>query len=116
MRSHDLTLIAAAAFLVVIGAAAGARAADLDVYRVIPALPTDGVPCESPEVQAFPSVWRGHFTGGYSHYLGPGHTIALDWRDETLCFPSRGTCGGHIAAMRRDFHRPEGYFTCLPIR
>lgn len=76
----------------------------------------EGLACEDPAVGAFPSVWQGHFTGGYSHALGPGLPVALDWRDETLCFPSRRACNGYMRVMRRDFHRPEGYFTCLPIR
>ena len=94
--------------------ATGAGAADLVVPG--PDLPVEGVPCESPVVQSFPSVWLGHFTGGYSHYLGEGGSIVLDWRDEKLCFPSDGSCKRYIKAMRRDFHRPEGYFTCLPLR
>ena len=93
-----------------------ARAADLDQYSVFPAAPTNGVACEGREAQAFPTVWLGHFTGGYSHYLGPGESVVLDWRDEKLCFPSRGSCNRYIASMRRAYHRPEGYFTCLPIR
>jgi hypothetical protein len=91
-----------------------ARAADHGVAQGV--VETEGVPCEAPIVQGFPSVWLGHFSGGYSHYLGPGESIVLDWRDEKLCFPSRGSCNRYISAMRRGFHRPEGYFTCLPIR
>ena len=96
-----------------LGACGPAGAADLGP-RVAP-LP-DGVPCDSPIVTRFPSVWLGHFSGGRSLYPGPGAAIALDWRDEKLCFPSRRTCGRFVSQMRRDFHRPEGYFTCLPIR
>ena len=91
-----------------------ASAADLIVPGV--AVPDRGVACEDPVVQAFSSVWLGHFTGGYSHYLGEGGPIVLDWRDEKLCFPSNRSCKHYIREMRRDFHRPEGYFTCLPIR
>ena len=79
-------------------------------------LPATGVACQDPIVQAFPSVWLGHFSGGYSHFLGEGGPIVLDWRDEKLCFPSNRSCNHYIAGMRRDFHRPEGYSTCLPIR
>lgn len=104
------------ATLATVAFALPAQAADLDRYGARPALPVDGVPCEDPEVQTFASVWLGHFTGGYSHYLGRGESIVLDWRDEKLCFPSRGTCNRYVSALRRDFHRPEGYFTCLPIR
>ncbi len=99
--------------------ASGAGAADLGVLSgTAPAvdLPSEGVACESPVVKAFPAVWLGHFTGGYSHYLGEGGPIVLDWRDEKLCFPSDRSCKRYISEMRRDFHRPEGYFTCLPIR
>ena len=89
-----------------------ARAADLGEAMALP----PGVPCESTVVQSFPSVWLGHFSGGRSFYPWPGSAIALDWRDEKLCFPSQSTCNRYVHAMRRDFHRPEGYFTCLPIR
>ncbi len=102
---------AAAVALLVAFAAAPVRAADLD-GGVIPAPLAEGLPCESPAVH----VWLGHFSGGYSHYLGPGQQIVLDYRDEKLCFPSQRSCNRYIAEMRRDFHRPEGYFTCLPIR
>ena len=93
---------------------APSQAADLGLARA--PLAAEGLPCESPEVKAYPSVWYGHFSGGYSHYLGPGESIVLDWRDEKLCFPTRGVCDRYMRVMRRDFHRPEGYFTCLPIR
>ena len=75
-----------------------------------------GVACDDPAVQGFPTVILGHFTGGYSHYVGEGGPIVLDWRDEKLCFPSNRSCNHYISEMRRDFHRPEGYFTCLPLR
>ena len=92
----------------------GASAADLVGPNGEP--PRVGVACEDPIVKAYPSVWLGHFAGGYSHYLGEGGPIVLDWRDEKLCFPSDRSCKHYISEMRRDFHRPEGYFTCLPIR
>ena len=101
----------------VLGAAASAapaQAADLGIARA--PLVAEGLPCEAPAVQAFDSVWYGHFSGGYSHYLGPGESIVLDWRDEKLCFPTKASCDRYMRVMRRDFHRPEGYFTCLPIR
>ena len=96
--------------------AAACSAADLRGYSRFPIPPADGVPCESPVAKGFDSVWLGHFSGGYSHYIGVGGPIVLDWRDEKLCFPSQRTCNRYMAEMRRDFHRPEGYFTCLPIR
>jgi hypothetical protein len=91
-----------------------ASAADLGVLRA--PIASNGVACESAEAQAFDSVWLGHFTGGYSHRLGAGLPIVLDWRDEKLCFSSRRSCDRYMNVMRRDFHHPEGYFTCLPIR
>ena len=75
-----------------------------------------GVSCDAPEVQSFPTVLLGHFTGGASAYAGPGSSILLDWRDEKLCFPSRKSCDRWIGGMRRDFHHPEGDYTCLTIR
>ena len=108
-----ISLVATSVLGLVIGTHA-VRAADLSGSPSN--APLVGVPCESPEVTVFPSVWLGHFSGGSSYYPGPGQSIVLDWRDEKLCFPTRGSCGRFIAAMRRDFHRPEGYFTCLPIR
>jgi hypothetical protein len=92
------------------GSAADLRAVDHAASVV------DGVDCEAPETAAFESVWLGHFSGGYSRHLGPGLPVVLDWRDEKLCFPSRHACDRYMSVMRREFHRPEGYFTCLPIR
>jgi len=108
-----LRSLGAVALIGMMGTMAPVRAADLGIAAAVPA---GGVPCEAPVVQTFESVWLGHFSGGYSHYLGPGESIVLDWRDEKLCFPTRASCNRHVLAMRRDFHRPEGYFTCLPIR
>jgi hypothetical protein len=93
-----------------------ARAADLAVSTPAGAAPSAGVDCDGDEVKAFGSVWLGHFSGGYSHRLAPGLPLVLDWRDEKLCFPSRGSCDRYIRVMRRQFHRPEGDFTCLPLR
>ena len=92
------------------------RAADAAGYRPFTAVPAEGLPCQDPAVKAFPAVWLGHFSGGYSHYAGPGSVIVLDWHDEKLCFPGRRACDRYIAEMRRDYHRPEGEYTCLPIR
>ena len=85
-------------------------------YRPFTAAPAAGLPCQDPAVRAFTSVWLGHFSGGTSHYAGPGSAIVLDWHDEKLCFPGRRACDHYIAEMRRDYHRPEGEYTCLPIR
>ncbi len=97
---------------------AGARpvaAADLDGAGFDGTV-SQGASCDAPEVQGFPGVWRGHFTGGASAYPGPGSSIFLDWRDEKRCFASRRSCDRWIGEMRRDFHHPEGYYTCLAIR
>ena len=91
------------------------HAADLAPYARQP-LATYGVACEGPEAQSFPSVYLGHFTGGASQYSGPGGSIFLDWRDEKLCFPTSRTGNRWVTSMRRDFHHPEGYYTCLTIR
>jgi hypothetical protein len=104
-----------AAALLLVVSAVPVRAADLDVYARR-SYATYGVACEGPEVQTFPSVYLGHFSGGASQYSGPGGSIFLDWRDEKLCFPTRRTCNRWVASMRRDFHHPEGYYTCLTIR
>ena len=110
-------LLASFGAALLVGAAAlPAAAADLGADRLAGELPSEGVPCGAPVVQSFPSVWQGRFQGGYSHYVGEGGPIVLDWRDERLCFPDRGSCRHYVADTRRDFHRPEGYFTCLPIR
>ena len=115
MRRWPAVLALASVFVSVGFAAAtsGAKAADLGIYSDAP---SEGVPCESAAAQSFDSVWLGHFTGGYSHHLGAGLPVVLDWRDEKLCFPSRHSCDRYMHVMRRDFHHPEGYFTCLPIR
>lgn len=106
---------AAAAAILLAVSAVPVRAADLDVY-MRPPLATYGVACEGPEVQSFPSVYLGHFTGGASQYSGTAGSILLDWHDEKLCFPTRRMCDRWVASMRRDFHHPEGYYTCLTIR
>lgn len=93
-----------------------ATAADIRAEQPVLDPPSEGVPCGAPVVRSFSAVWQGHFQGGYSHYVGVGGPIVLDWREERLCFPDQGSCRRYIADMRRDFHRPEGYFTCLPIR
>ena len=114
MGTRVLRPLAVVALLV--AASVPAHAADLGIGLPPGPLVSDGVPCGAPVVQTFDSVWQGHFSGGYSHYLGTGESIVLDWRDEKLCFASRRSCDRYVHAMRRDFHRPEGYFTCLSIR
>ena len=118
MFPQDPTKRLTLASLLIATAVAGVtptRAADLDRSSRAP-LATEGVDCAAPEVQTFPGVMLGHFEGGASVYTGPGGSILLDWRDERLCFPTRRSCERWVSAMRREFHHPEGYFTCLTIR
>jgi hypothetical protein len=114
-KSKARSAAVAAAFFVAGAAACPVRAADLDVV-VTPHYSTYGVDCQGPEAKSFESVWLGHFTGGESAYSGAGGSVLLDWHDDKLCFPSRRSCEQWVAGMHRDFHRPPGYFTCLPIR
>lgn len=61
------------------------------------------------------SVWLGHFSGGHPYQDAFGLTL-VDWLDEKVCFPSRSTCYAWVSHLRRAYHRPEGYWTCLLIR
>src|SRR5438105_3559943 len=61
------------------------------------------------------SVWLGHFSGGRPYKDVTGLTL-VDWLDEKVCFPSRRPCQDWIARLRRAYHRPEGYWTCLLLR
>ncbi len=84
---------------------------------------TVGVPCSigappwSPPVTAkilpWPSVWLGHFSGGRPDPVFYGQ---IDWRDEKVCFASKARCQAWIKDLRRAYHRPEGYWTCLLLR
>lgn len=84
---------------------------------------TVGVPCMigappwSPPVTAqtlpWPSVWLGHFSGGRPDPVFYGR---VDWRDEKVCFASRAQCQAWIKELRRAYHRPEGWWTCLLLR
>jgi hypothetical protein len=116
-NAFKLRNMAAAVLLasVSLSAAVPVRAADLDVYAA-PATVAVGVDCASPEAQSFSSVWLGHFAGGNSEYTGPGGRILLDWHDDKLCFPTKRSCDRWVYGMRREFHHPEGNFTCLTIR
>jgi hypothetical protein len=60
-------------------------------------------------------VWLGHFSGGRPYKDVTGLTL-IDWLDEKVCFPSRRPCQDWIARLRRAYHRPEGYWTCLLLR
>jgi hypothetical protein len=61
------------------------------------------------------SVWLGHFSGGRPYQDAFGLTL-VDWLDEKVCFPSQGACRAWVSHLRRAYHRPEGYWTCLVIR
>jgi hypothetical protein len=89
-------------------------------------LETPGVPCSvgapfwaPPEATAadlpWRSVWLGHFSGGRPYADGYGLTL-VDWKDEKVCFPSRQQCQAWVRGLRRAYHRPEGYWTCLLLR
>ncbi|MGA7384265.1 MAG: hypothetical protein WBW81_06120 [Methylocella sp.] len=73
-------------------------------------------PAATAEDLPWASVWLGHFSGG-RHFVVDGYgQILIDWRDDKVCFPSRQMCQAWIAALRRAYHRPEGYWTCLLLR
>ena len=101
-----------------------AAAADLAFYRPIEpygVVCTIGVPFAPPlptaETLPWARVWYGHFSGGRpvaDPYLY-GRTL-IDWQDDNVCFPSKRSCDHWIAHMRRWYHHPEGYWTCLPLR
>lgn len=85
-----------------------------------------GVPCAigqpvwappAPTAETLPwrSVWFGHFSGGRPYIDVYGRTL-VDWRDEKVCFASKSQCRAWIRDLRRAFHRPEGYWTCLLLR
>jgi hypothetical protein len=63
----------------------------------------------------WPSVWLGHFSGGRPFINDYGQYL-IDWRDERLCFALRRECQAWIRGMRRAYHRPEGFWTCLLLR
>ncbi len=102
------------AFGIALALAAPVRAADLD-YGVRTSAPFEGVAC-SQGMPPWPTVWRGHFSGGKSFYDRGVGEIALAWTDQQLCFPSRAHCNRWVQNLRRHFYRPEGYFTCLKLR
>ena len=103
-------------------------AADLDfVPPPATAYPESaGVPCSigapfwaplaaTASVLPWRSVWLGHFSGGREYDGATGKTL-VDWRDEKICFPSRQQCDTWISGLRKAYHRPEGYWTCLLLR
>jgi len=86
----------------------------------------EGVPCSigapfwaPPEATAavlpWRTVWLGHFSGGRPYTDATGLTL-VDWKDEKVCFPTRQHCQAWVRDLRRAYHRPEGYWTCLLLR
>jgi hypothetical protein len=109
-------LLFIAAFLVLCGAGHAARGdlASVGVACQVGA-PFWEPPAATAEDLPWASVWLGHFSGGRHFKDGNGQTF-IDWRDDKVCFPSRHECQAWIASLRRAYHRPEGYWTCLLLR
>lgn len=114
----------AGASLLWAGFAVAAQGADY-TYRPVPApVEVAGYPCDlgwnGEAYQLMPaywsSLWIGHFSGGVSQYDRGFGTVMLIWGDEKRCFPSRQACTAWVASLRRNFHHPEGEWTCLPLR
>ncbi len=74
-----------------------------------------GIACDA-SLLPWRSVWFGHFSGGRADYVGGDPQIALVWKDEKLCFPSRQECLSWQKAQHQLFHQLQGYWTCLRIR
>ncbi len=72
-------------------------------------------PAATAAILPWPSVWLGHFSGGRPYTDRLGQTL-VEWRDEKVCFPLRQQCQAWVRALRRAYHRPEGYWTCLILR
>jgi hypothetical protein len=111
-------LAATALTILAVSFTLSARAADFDGAGAL-AQPVDGVACPfedwGPAIDLpWASVWLGHFAGG--RFLRTAAGPLLDWRDQKMCFPSRLACDRWIQAQKAAFHRPEGDWTCLPIR
>lgn len=109
-------LLFIAAFLSFCGAgrAAAGESASVGVACQVGA-PFWAPPAATAEDLPWASVWLGHFSGGRHFEDGNGQTF-IDWRDDKVCFPSRQMCQAWIASLRRAYHRPEGYWTCLLLR
>jgi hypothetical protein len=73
-------------------------------------------PAATAEELPWPSVWLGHFSGGRP-YWDPYYDLTLiDWLDLKVCFPARRACEAWVNGLRRAYHQPEGYWTCLLLR
>ena len=90
-------------------------------YSENPGVPCSiGAPLWAPPVATaavlpWRSVWLGHFSGGRPYTDSHGRTL-VEWRDDKICFPARQQCQAFVRDMRRAYHRPEGYWTCLLLR
>jgi hypothetical protein len=121
MRLSNGPLLLAAAVLVGIGFAGKARAADYAYQQRAPE--PAGVACDvgwagwyTMLPAYWTSVWLGHFAGGEAHYDHNLGKALVTWDDEKRCFPTYQACSAWVGAMRRDLHRPAGYWTCMPLR
>lgn len=72
-------------------------------------------PAETAAELPWRSVWLGHFSGGRPYHDASGITL-VDWLDEKVCFPSQSACRAWVLHLRRAYHTPEGYWTCLLLR
>ncbi len=71
---------------------------------------------ETADEMPWRSVWLGHFSGGRPYEDSNFGTTLIDWLDLKLCFPTRRMCEAWVNGLRRVYHRPEGYWTCLLLR
>jgi hypothetical protein len=106
------------AFLAAASIATAVRGADFaEGPESVGAACSIGAPPWAPPVTAetlpWRSVWLGHFSGGRPDPYLFGR---IDWRDELVCFPSKASCRRWAAELRRAYHKPEGYWTCLLLR
>ncbi|MGH6834053.1 MAG: hypothetical protein ACREC9_00565 [Methylocella sp.] len=73
-------------------------------------------PAATAEDLPWASVWLGHFSGGRPYKDARYGLTLIDWLDLKVCFPTRRGCQAWTARLRRAYHRPEGYWTCLLLR
>jgi len=118
------------AFALALGISSSSQAADWAFSSPRPAaleVSTGAFPCSvgapfwappaaTAEELPWRSVWLGHFSGGRP-YKDPYFGLTLiDWLDLKICFPARHTCEAWVKDLRRAYHQPEGYWTCLLLR
>jgi hypothetical protein len=100
-----------------------ADAADYGTALPPPRVDLGSVPCDVGWAGAYTllpaywtSAWLGHFSGGESYYDRDRGVTALTWGDEKRCFPSPRACNAWVASLRREYHRPAGYWSCTILR